>query len=94
MTKSATAVGPEEIICRLDALIAIQMRLAHRLKGEDPKKEVGTDAIFLRGFGLKNPDVAAILGSTSASIAELVSRSQRSKKRKPGAKARPPTNAK
>lgn len=71
---------------RLNALIAIQLRLAHRLAGEDPKKEIGSDAIFLRKFGFKNFDIALILGSTPGSVAALIS--QNAANGKPRAKAR------
>lgn len=85
------AVAPsdrQEVLTRLDALVAIQLRLAHLLSGKDPKREIGADAVFLRGFGFRNADIALILGSTPGSIAELVSRSQRSAKGRSDAKAR------
>jgi hypothetical protein len=83
-----------EILSRLDALIAIQIRLAHKLRGEDSKKEIGADAVFLRGFGLKNPAIAAILGSTPASVAELISKNQRQKRGKADGKTKRTTKNK
>jgi len=80
MSQPTEPIESGDVSARLDALIALNVRLLHHLSGKESKKEIGNDAVFLRGFGLKNPAIAAILGSTPASVAELISRNQRSKK--------------
>ena len=87
MKTSASSGTADDVLHRLDALIAIQLRLNHRLSGEDPKREIGNDAVWLRKCGLKNPEIAAILSSTPNSVKELISRQQRSKKGKTSGKA-------
>lgn len=67
----------------LDALLALALQQRARLDASDGiQRNLGEEAVLLRGFGYKNPEIAAILGSTPASIAELVSRQQRPKKGK------------
>jgi hypothetical protein len=81
MSQPTDPIESADVSARLDALIALNVRLLHHLSGQESKKEIGNDAVFLRGFGLKNPTIAAILGSTPGSVAELISkRSQRPKK--------------
>jgi hypothetical protein len=62
----------------LDAFLAIALQLKARLDARDGlQRSLGNEAVFLRSFGYKNPEIAAILGSTPASVAELISRTQK-----------------
>ena len=72
----------------LDALLAIALQLRARLDSNDGiRRNLGNEAVLLRSFGYKNPEIAAIIGSTPASVAELISQAQkvttRPKKAKP-----------
>jgi hypothetical protein len=62
----------------LDALLAIALQLKARLDASDGiRRNLGNEAVLLRSFGYKNPEIAAIIGSTSASVAELISQAQK-----------------
>jgi hypothetical protein len=65
----------------LDALLAIALELRARLDANDGiKRNLGNEAVMLRAFGYKNPEIAAIIGSTPRSVAVLISRSQKTSK--------------
>jgi hypothetical protein len=62
----------------LDALLSIALQLRARLDANDGiRRNLGNEAVLLRSFGYKNPDIAAIIGSTPASVAELISQAQK-----------------
>lgn len=65
----------------IDALIAIALQVQARLDARDGvRRNLGNEAILLRKFGYKNSEVAAIIGSTAGSVAELISRTQKNAK--------------
>jgi hypothetical protein len=70
----------DKTVKRLDVLIALHLQLRDALTKKEDQRDLGTEAVFLRSFGLRNPEIAAILGSTPGSVAELISRAQRPKK--------------
>jgi DNA-directed RNA polymerase specialized sigma24 family protein len=62
----------------IDALLSIALQLRARLDASDGiQRNLGAEAVLLRGFGYKNPEIAAIIGSTPGSVAELISRAQK-----------------
>ena len=71
----------------IDALIAIALQLRARLDAQDGiQRNLGGEFLLLRSFGFKNPAIARIIGSTPASVAEMISRAQKAPKTKPSKK--------
>ncbi|MBB5063903.1 hypothetical protein [Granulicella mallensis] len=69
----------------IEALIAIALQLRARLDAKDGlKRNLGSEAVLLRAFGFRNPDIALIIGSTPGSVAELISQAQKTKGAKNG----------
>jgi hypothetical protein len=65
----------------VEALLAVALQLRARLTMADgSKRDLGAEAVFQRSFGFKNPEIATIIGSTPGSVAELISRAQKSAK--------------
>jgi hypothetical protein len=65
----------------LDALLAIALQLRARLDAKDGiRRNLGNEAVQLRAFGYKNPEIATIIGSTPASVAELIRLAQKTSK--------------
>lgn len=68
----------------VDAILAIALQLKARFDAKDGiQRNLGNEAIFLKAFGYKNPEIATIIGSTPASVAVLISRAHKGAKRKP-----------
>jgi hypothetical protein len=64
----------------IEALLAVALQLRARLDTKDGiKRNLGSEAVLLRSFGFRNPDIALIIGSTPGSVAELVSHAQKAK---------------
>jgi hypothetical protein len=67
----------------LDALLAIALQLRARMDtAAGIKRNLSEEAVLLRTFGFRNPDIALIIGSTPGSVAELISQAQKSKAKK------------
>jgi hypothetical protein len=67
---------------KLNVVIALLLRilLEDRDFAEKKRKGTGDLAVYLKAHGLEYDDIAAILGSSAASIRELVSRGSRKKR--------------
>ena len=78
----AEAESLDELSRKLNVVIALLLRILLEDQDFTQKKRKGTGdlAVYLKGCGLKYEDVAAILGSSAASIRELVSRGSRKKR--------------
>ena len=62
------------------ALLAVALQLRAKLDAKDGiKRNLGTEAVLLRGFGFKNAEIALVLGSTPGCVAELISQAQKGK---------------
>jgi hypothetical protein len=67
----------------IDALLAIALQLKARFDAKDGiPRNLGNEAVLLRAFGYKNPEIDTIVGSTPASIAVLINRAQKGTKKK------------
>jgi hypothetical protein len=68
---------------KLNVVIALLLHILLKDGDFTPKKRKGTGdlAVYLKGHGLEYEDIAAILGSSVASMRELVSRGNREKNR-------------
>lgn len=80
----------------MEALLAIALQLRAKLDAADGiRRNLGEEAVLLRKFGYRNPDIALIIGSTPGSVAELISHAGKSKSKtvaKKGIKRGKPTN--
>jgi hypothetical protein len=67
---------------KLNVVIALLLRILLEDRDFTQKKRKGTGdlAVYLKGHGLEYEDIAAILGSSAASVRELVSRGGRKKR--------------
>jgi len=67
---------------KLNVVIALLLRILLEDRDFEEKKRKGTGdlAVYLKAHGLAYEDIAAILGSSAASIRELVSRENRKKR--------------
>ena len=75
----------EQVGAKLNTMIYLLQRLvtaAEKDSGSEPTKQ--QQAIRLRQLGLGYEDIAALLGSSTASVTELVSRSNRGKAKRNG----------
>ena len=71
----------------LHALLAIALQLRARFDAKDGiKRNLSSEAVLLRSFGFRNPDIALIIGSTPGSVAELISQAQKTPKAAKGVK--------
>jgi len=67
----------------IDALLAIALQLRARLDAKDGiARNLGNEALLLRAFGYKHPEIATIVGSTPASVAVLINCAQKGTKKK------------
>ena len=90
---------PEETTARagearpIEALLAIALQLRAKLDAaEGLRRNLSEEAVLLRAFGFRNPDIALIIGSTPGSVAELISKSQKVKVNKEAKKGTPRGN--
>jgi hypothetical protein len=67
---------------KLNVVIALLLRILLEDRDFTQKKRKGTGdlAVYLKAHGLEYEDIAGILGSSAASIRELVSRGGRKKR--------------
>jgi len=69
----------------VEALLAVALQLRARLDAKDGiKRNLSGEAVLLRAFGFRNPEIALIIGSTPGSVAELISQAQKIKGAKNG----------
>ena len=79
--KRSAETTPLAVPRPIDALLAVALQLRARLDAKDGiRRNLSGEAILLRSFGYKNAEIAAIIGSTPGSVAELISQSQKTSK--------------
>jgi hypothetical protein len=88
MTKSTANRAPSPNPDQWDGVIARALCFICLAAGGMRDKPIAEQATLIEGLGLGRKDAAALLGTTPASLSELLSRQRNRKKRSKGANAK------